>query len=352
MKRNARKKLQVEGLETRVLLAADVTFCPSSDVVAVSDESTAPMVVSGEALEQFGPLRSSWATRHFGAHTNHSANTVRLTPESGFSLAEAIEAAGPRGTVVVEAGTYSESSVMITQPVTIVGKEGAVIEFDSQASTTPGAPRDIDAGFHIKDTRQVRIRGLEIRDNDTGSTAILIEGSERVSIKNNKISGFQDGVLVESANHARIVGNAVSATGVLATTFGITVANGYGNQVRNNTVSGATFGIFASGENGKILHNTTNGNFVGIILCNVPPYSIRLPDGRLTGAETPATRWLVRENTSISIDAPGSVGYLVIDGANNNRLTNNQGGGDGAYDIELTADTYRFGLPLCFACLL
>jgi hypothetical protein len=33
----------------------------------------------------------------------------------------------------------------------------------------------------------------------------------------------------------------------------------------------------------------------------------------------------------------------VIDGANNNILTNNEGGGNGAYDMELTTDSYRYG---------
>ena len=37
------------------------------------------------------------------------------------------------------------------------------------------------------------------------------------------------------------------------------------------------------------------------------------------------------------------VGYLVIDGANNNTLINNQGGNNARVDMELTADTYRFG---------
>ena len=52
-----------------------------------------------------------------------------------------------------------------------------------------------------------------------------------------------------------------------------------------------------------------------------------------------------RGNTSTSISAPGSVNYLVIDGANHNTLSNNQGGGSGEYDIELTALAFRFGLP-------
>jgi parallel beta-helix repeat protein len=335
MKLHSRRKLRVEGLEARILLAADVAAISEANV-----ENNLPCVVGNGMLYQSDQVEVSQTGSYVAAHTNESANTVRLTPDSDFGLAEAITAAGPRGTVIVEAGTYTESSVMITEPVTILGEEGAVIEFDSEAAIT--TPRLIDAGFHIKNTRQVTIRGLEIRDNDTGSTAILIEGSEHVSIEDNQITDFQFGVLVESANHSTIGGNDIGmSSGMLpVTSFGIIVVNGFGNQVRDNTVSKATFGIFVSGENGKLLNNTTNDNFVGVMLCNLPD-NIQLPDGQISGSEVSATNWLVQGNTSTN---NLTVGYLVIDGSNNNTLTNNLGGGNGTYDIELTAFGDRFGL--------
>jgi parallel beta-helix repeat protein len=267
MRLNSRRQLRVEGLESRMLLAANIAPISEVNVATAYYESSPPFVVSDGMLDQSGLVEVSQAAKSLGAHTNSAATTVRLTPDSGFGLAEAIAAAGPHGTVVVEAGTYAESSVMITEPVTIVGEEGAVIEFDSDAATT--SPRVIDAGFHVMNTRQVQIRGLEIRDNNGGSTAILIEGSERVSIEDNRITDFQYGVLVESADHSTVIDNTISVH-VPAVTFGVTVANGFGNRVRGNTVNGATFGIFASGTNGKLLHNTTSENVVVILLGNDP----------------------------------------------------------------------------------
>ena len=134
--------------------------------------------------------------------------------------------------MIVEAGIHTEtSSVMITDPVTILGEEGAVIEFDSDPATT--SLSRIDAGFHVKNTRQVKIQGLEIRDNDAGSTAILIEGSEHVSIEDNRITDFQFGVLVESADHAMLDGNEIgmSSGRLPVRSFGILVVNGFGNHV-------------------------------------------------------------------------------------------------------------------------
>lgn len=278
----------------------------------------------------------------FLALSTNYASTIRLTPSSNFSLAEAIVAAGPRGTVIVEAGTYSETSVTISEPVTIIGEEGATIEFDSQVATT--VPRVIDAGFHVKNTQHVKITGLEIQDSDAGSTAILIEGSEHISIEGNRITDFQYGVLVESANHSTVNGNLIGmSSGILSeTSFGILVVNGSSNQVRDNTASEATFGIFVSGDNGMLMNNTASNNFVGIILCNFPA-SIQLPDADMvSGSKVPATDWLAQGNTSTS---NVSIGYLVIDGANNNTLTNNQGGDNGTYDIKLAGLGDFFGLP-------
>ena len=328
MKLRSRRQLNVERLETRTLLAADVGTSLDSDVAVVEESHN-------QNESQGSEIRTTPVDVNVIAAKQNATKAIRLTPTSSFGLAEAIATVGPHGTVVVEAGVYSESSVMITNPVTIVGEAGAVIEFDSNVSAT----HDIDPGFHIKDTRNVRIQGLEIRDNDTGSSAVLIEGSEHVTIQDNRISGFQYGVLVESADHSTVRDNVIDVPSVPAATFGVTIANGFGNQVQGNTVSGFVFGIFASGENGKVLRNTTTSNVVGVILCYIPQI-LHLPDGRVSGSEVPATDWLIQGNTSSD---NLTVGYLVIDGANGNTLTNNEAGNNGTYDIELTDLTDRFG---------
>ena len=52
---------------------------------------------------------------------------------------------------------------------------------------------------------------------------------------------------------------------------------------------------------------------------------------------------------SCTIPTRRTLPYLVIDGANNNLLENNDGGNNAAYDYELTGDTYRFGFLTPFA---
>jgi hypothetical protein len=115
--------------------------------------------------------------------------------------------------------------------------------------------------------------------------------------------------------------------------------NGKSAYVTDNKVSNSLFGIWACDEWGTLERNETFGNYIGTIVCNVPAGYI-LPSGELTGSLVPGTGWKVRNNNSHD---NFNIGYIVIDGANNNLLENNNAFNNGSYDIELTTDTYRFG---------
>ena len=80
------------------------------------------------------------------------------------------------------------------------------------------------------------------------------------------------------------------------------------------------------------------GNFVGLILCDVPDGNFLISGGD-AGSSSPANGWDVRNNTATF----NLWGYLVIDGSNNNRISSNEASNNDAYDMELTGDTYRFG---------
>ncbi|MEL6943023.1 MAG: hypothetical protein AAFO82_10165, partial [Bacteroidota bacterium] len=87
--------------------------------------------------------------------------------------------------------------------------------------------------------------------------------------------------------------------------------------------------------------NTTNGNAVGHILCKVPT-AYPLPDGSVVGSKTSATNWLSLYN---SASQNAAIGYLVIDGAEQNYLAGNEASGNAVYDIELAGASERFGFP-------
>ncbi|MDH3216906.1 MAG: right-handed parallel beta-helix repeat-containing protein, partial [Candidatus Krumholzibacteria bacterium] len=277
---------------------------------------------------------------------------VELGSGSVNGLAGAIAAAGSGGTVIVKPGIHTLSSrVMITSSVSIVGEDGAVLKLDTAPS--PSFPATLDIGLHIKGVSRVMIQNLDIRPVGLiGGTAVVIEDSRNICIVGNKFANFQWSVIFESGMISRIEGNTISASpawidGTIPEADGIVVVNGFGVDVRDNSVSNALFGIWACGSGGRVFENYASGNFVGIMLCKVPEASFALPGGRMTGSKVAATGWVTFNNTSTdNLDA----GYLVTDGANKNKLTNNIGGGNGTYDIELTGDTNRFGflMPASF----
>jgi len=177
----------------------------------------------------------------------------------------------------------------------------------------------------------------------SGGAAVLIEGSPAVTVAANTISDYQFGVLVQGGDNALIAGNVINvdpgwATGAVPEAHGIVVINGTGAKVTGNQVSSALFGIWACDRNGKATGNTGTGSFIGLVLCKVPEGNF-LISGSTSGSTLPATNWDVRDNLMHG----NEWGYLAIDGANNNRLSNNLAHSNAAYDMELTGDTYRFG---------
>lgn len=137
-----------------------------------------------------------------------------------------------------------------------------------------------------------------------------------------------------------IISTGVWQTGELGEAHGIININGDFVMIYNNDVSNALFGIWACDRGGYCINNYTHENFLGIILCKVPENALPLPSGVITGAKLSAYGWLTQNNISTG---NFFYGILVIDGANNNFVLGNKLSNNGAYDIELTTDTYRFG---------
>jgi parallel beta-helix repeat protein len=268
--------------------------------------------------------------------------TVSLRKGSVDGLAAAIAAAGSGGTVVVQSGTHYESGpVEVVIPVTILGKQGAVI----QSVTTPDpAYVTVEAALHVKGASGTVLKGLELRPSEpnSGNTAIVIENANNVQIAGNTIAGYQGGVLVQNADRVSITGNTISAS-----VMGIVNINGNDARITDNHVADAVFGfgIWACDLNGRASGNVVSNSFIGIIACKVP-FGGFVIGGNPVGSTNSGAGWTIQGNFA----SGNQWGYLVIDGANQNTLTNNAASGNAVYDMELTGDTYRFGFltPMSF----
>ena len=273
-----------------------------------------------------------------------SRSVIEVPAESQDALALAIAEAGEGGTVILKAGNHYESStVNIRQTVTIRGEEGAILISDvlPDAITTV-----IEPAFHIQEAANVVIIGLTMRPvAAVGGTGILVENAERAYLVGNTMTDFQFGILIEEGDFARIVNNKIATTtawqtGEVSVANGLVVINGANTRLIGNVCTNSFIGTFPCDLNGLYLGNITTNNFIGNILCNVPSGASIMPDGRATGALIPSSNWLVLYNKSVD---NLNVGFLVIDGANNNYLSGNEAGNNGTYDFEFAGESERFG---------
>lgn len=271
---------------------------------------------------------------------------VLLPAGSVDGLADAIAAAGPNGTVIVQSGThYLNSRVDITHRITIKGQPGAVMILDVPF-TAFGEPYIFPA-IYLNGAGKTVIEGISFQAaQDPAGTAILVFNSKQVTIRNNSFSNFQFSVLVERSEQVTISGNTIASTLSWLTgeaffaVHGVVVINGAKAQIRDNVVSNSFFGVWACDYDGIATGNEFYGNVIGLILCTVPPGSLGLPNGEIVGSLVPATKWTVTNNNAHS---NFETGYLVIDGANNNMLSNNSASNNAAYDMELAGETGRYG---------
>lgn len=271
--------------------------------------------------------------------------TVTLPAGSVDGLAAALVSAGSGGVVIVKAGTHTESGmVTINQPVNLLGEAGATIV--STTAPLVAAGGQINPALYVRGTSGVTIWGLHLAPSGgLGGTAILLENAPGNLVFGNSIENYQYGVLVQQGDDSRILNNTVAVstawqTGSIPEGFGIVNINGDRTQIIGNDVSRGLFCIWVCDQGGVVSSNHVHDGFIGLIFCKVPQNSYTMPSGALVGADGTATYWNADKNVA---DNNANVGYLVIDSANHNNIGDNTASHNGAYDMELTTDTYRFG---------
>ena len=268
---------------------------------------------------------------------NRPTSIVELPAGSIDGLAAALASAGNNGTVLIRAGTHTESGMAtISERVRLIGEPGAIMMFD-----TPPDPTGYDVHPAIRVlASHVTIWGLEIRPpGSAGGTAILLKNSQHALIANNTFRDQHLGVFVDGGDKSMVWGNTIVCAPTTTDPMGIVNCNGKQVHIAGNNVTNALFGIWACDENGVLVGNNVHANLIGIILCKVPANAYTLPGNETVGSDAPGAGWVVTGN-----QATGNFwGYLVIDSANRNLLTNNAASNSIVYDVELTADTFRFG---------
>ena len=263
---------------------------PKPLVPAVEDTATAMEAELAEhearLAAELADLETTWSEA--------PKSLVTLPAGSVDGLADAIATAGEGGTVLVEAGLHTESApVTVPRRVRIRGQKGAVLQVDSQPYDFTGF---VQPALHMQNASGTLIQNLEIRPaGPVGGTAVLLDDSDGSVVMRTTIVDHQFGIVVEGSDrvyalHNRITGSPLWLSGELFDEHGIIVVNGANARLYSNTIDQTFFGVWACDALGYTAGNEFSGNYLGLILCNVPT-AYPLADGRVIGSATPATRW-------------------------------------------------------------
>lgn len=270
-------------------------------------------------------------------------STVTVPAGSVDALADAIEAAGPGGTVILASGEHTENEpVIIERRIQIVGEGDASLVFPN-APAPAGIPMEMIAALHIRNVSQVWLKNFSV---STGSSSrsrlgVLIQNASRTRIEGLTITDFQCGIILDGGNRCQLIRNTV--VGIYdevsdGLNWGITNSTGQRTIIMRNEVSNFAVGIFLSDRRSLAFSNTLIGGDIGILWCTVPEW-LYYEDGTFTSAAESANGCRGYSNTAI-----GNLwSYLVIDGAKSSVLIQNESIEPALYDIELANETERFG---------
>jgi nitrous oxidase accessory protein NosD len=276
-------------------------------------------------------------------------NWTEIPAGSVDALDKAIAAACEGGVIYLKSGVHTENSALtITKSIKLIGERGAILKLKSAVSLIDAASGSLALKpvLHFLNAPRSLVQDIDIQPiGSAGATALLFDNSTESAVMRCKITNFQWSIWLEQSDKMVIMKNTISATdkwqtGEASEAEGICIANGKSVYVADNEINNALFGIWACDRWGTCERNNTYGNYLGIILCNVPAGFYKFPNGQVKGSLVPGNAWKTRNNTSTD---NLNVGILVIDGANGNIVENNNLARNGDYDLELTTDSYRFG---------
>jgi parallel beta-helix repeat protein len=171
--------------------------------IAMTLVLAASLLAFGAVAAQAGTVSSTLYVSPSG--TSGAAGTSCST--AGYStINAAITAASSGGTVVVCPGTY-DTQAIVSKPLNLIGRKGAVIDAKGQTPLTIGTmklPGSI--GIGVLATSNVRVSGFQV--TGAGFDAILVGLSSHVSVSRNVLLYNGDvGVDINGSSWSQVTGN-------------------------------------------------------------------------------------------------------------------------------------------------
>jgi nitrous oxidase accessory protein len=183
------------------------------------------------------------------------AATIEVSKKCPLTtLKAAIALATPHDTIIIREGVYLESGILITKPLSVIGKNNPVI----------------DGGFKGEvftiEANGVLLEGLTIRNVEVttlkDNAAIRLLRSSHCIVRNNTIENAFFGIYLEKADSSLVANNRISGKAVMESTSGNAIHLWYCTtiDVTNNQVSGHRDGIYFEFVSGSRINGNTSAN--------------------------------------------------------------------------------------------
>ncbi len=265
--------------------------------------------------------------------------TIYVDAGSVDALEQAIEDAGEDGVVILRAGEHHESEgIEIDCVAKIQGEDGAILIFDTKPTADSLKKEDVrEISLDIYNCPGLIIENIEFRVKDEimgGGSAIFIDNSDDVIVRNCKFFNHQYTITVQESDRVKIEDNIIESSELWKNPAikgfkckGVLVINGEEAELRRNTISKGLVGAHLSDINGIFEDNNSSFNHIGILPCSVPDSSGLSPRMASLGAEVPSEDWIIQNNT---FEHNAWFGILIYDGAKRCTLINNNVNNSGA----------------------
>lgn len=193
----------------------------------------------------------------FISQINHiRAETIQVYPVlNSTPIRDAISAAAPYDTILINPGTYIEYDIHITKPLTILGKDRPLIDGDHQSEII------------VVDSDSITITGLRMQNVGFSFTkdwaAIKLDEANHCRIENNEILNSYYGIYLKKSNNSIVQGNVLKgkAENEVSSGNGIHLWYCKNALIINNHVAGHRDGIyFEFVENSRIENNISEEN--------------------------------------------------------------------------------------------
>jgi nitrous oxidase accessory protein len=185
-----------------------------------------------------------------------AAKEISVSPKGNIrSIKEAIQLAQPHDVIIVQPGTYLESSILIDKPLTLKGINKPVVDVQYKGEgIVVGAEQVVVEGFTIRNVEVSFVKDF---------AAIRIVRTKHCTIRNNQIEDSFFGIYLEKADSCLVTGNTLKGKAVNETTSGNAIHAWYSNTIRieNNHTQGHRDGIYLEFvTNSSVTGNYSTGN--------------------------------------------------------------------------------------------